>query len=93
MPYEFNPLLRDGLQKKSPVSPSDIQQLQSEITELQESSENLQQKKVTKFFSANAFLEDNEIAQYQGVNDAVNNLQNGFFYKKNRLVTDEASGQ
>lgn len=82
MPYEFNPLLRDGLQKKSPVSPSDIQQLQDEISELQESSENLQQKKVTKFFSANdTFLENNEIAEYQGVTDNINNLITGYFYK------------
>lgn len=81
MPYEFNPLLRDGLQKKSPVSPADIQTLQAEISELQESSENLKQKKVTKFFSANDTLENNEIAQYQGEDDAVNNLRNGFFYK------------
>lgn len=83
MPYEYNPLLRDGLQKKSPVSPSDIQQLQEEISELQESSEDLKQKKVTKFFSATDYLEDNEIAQFQGEDDAVNALTNGFFYKKN----------
>lgn len=87
MPYEFNPLLRDGLQKKSPVSPADIQQLQEEISELQESSENLKQKKVTKFFSATDFLEDNEIAQFQGEDDAANDLKNGFFYKKNPAFT------
>lgn len=81
MPYEFNPLLPDGFQKKSPVSPSDIQQLQSDISELQESSENLKLKKVTKFFSATDSLEDNEIAQYQGEDDAINNLKKGFFYQ------------
>ena len=82
MPYEFNPLLRDGLQKKSPVSPADIQQLQAEISELQESSENLKQKKVTKFFSVNdTFLENNETAQYQGETDNINNLVNDYFYK------------
>lgn len=81
MAYEFNPLLRDCFQKKSEVSSSDIQQLK-------ESFENLKQNKVTKFFSANdPFLVNNEIAEYQGVNDAVNNLQNGFFYKKNPAFT------
>lgn len=87
MAYEYNPLIKDCFQKKSEVSPSDIQLLQSEISELQDSSENLKQKKVTKFFSATDYLEDYEIAQYQGEDDAVNNLQNGFFYKKNPAFT------
>lgn len=38
-------------------------------------------KKVTKFFYATDTLENGEIAQYQGVSDADNNLINGFFYK------------
>lgn len=92
MAYEFNPLIPDCFQKKSEVTPADIQQLQSEISELQESSESLKLKKVTKFFSANDFLEDNEIAQYQGDDDEVNNLQNGFFYKKNPAFTLTANG-
>lgn len=87
MAYEFNPLIPDCFQKKSEVTPADIQTLQAEISELQESSEDLKQKKVTKFFSANDFLEDNEIAQFQGEDDAANNLQNGFFYKKNPAFT------
>lgn len=81
MPYEFNPLIKDCFQKKSEVSPSDIQQLQAEISDLQESSEKLDQKKVTKFFSANdTFLENNEIAEYQSEDDSVNELKKGFFY-------------
>lgn len=37
--------------------------------------------KVTKFFSATDTLEDGEIAEYQGTDDAVNRLTNGYFYK------------
>lgn len=87
MPYEFNPLLPDGFQKKSAVTPADIARLDGEISDLQTTTTDLKQKKVTKFFSANDFLEDNEIAQYQGEDDAVNNLVNGFFYKKNPAFT------
>lgn len=92
MAYEFNPLIPDCFQKKSEVTPSDIQQLQTEISALQESSENLKLKKITKFFSANDFLEDNEIAQFQGEDDVVNDLTNGFFYKKNPAFTLTANG-
>lgn len=94
MPYEYNPLIKDCFQKKSEVTPSDIQQLQNKISELQDSSENLKLKKVTKFFSANDYLEDNEIAQFQGEDDAAHNLTNGFFYKKNpafSIVSNEDS--
>ena len=38
--------------------------------------------KVTKFFTAADELEEGEIAQYQGEDDSVNDLKNGFFYKK-----------
>mgnify|MGYP003292063659 CR=1 FL=1 len=92
MPYEFNPLLPDGFQKKSAVTPADISRVESEISELQTTTTDLKQKKVTKFFSANDYLEDNEIAQFQGENDAVNNLQNGFFYKKNPAFTITPNG-
>ena len=87
MSYEFNPLLPDGFQKKSTVTPADISRVESEISDLQSTTTDLKQKKVTKFFSANDYLEDNEIAQYQGEDDAVNNLTNGFFYKKNPAFT------
>lgn len=38
--------------------------------------------KVSKFLSADDQLIDNEIAQYQGDDDADNNLKRGFFYTK-----------
>ena len=41
-------------------------------------------QKVTKFFSANDELEENEIAEYQGEDDTENGLVNGYFYKKNK---------
>ena len=44
---------------------------------------NSNSQKVTKFFSTNTKLEENEIAQYQGKTDKENNLVNGYFYKKN----------
>lgn len=83
MSYEYNPLLKLNLQKKSEVSPADIERVESEITEVQTSVTDLQQKKVTKFFSVTDSLQDNEIAEYQGETDTVNNLINGYFYKKN----------
>ena len=92
MPYEFNPLIPDGFQKKSAVTPADIARLDGEISDLQNTTTDLKQKKITKFFSANDYLEDNEIAQYQGEDDGVNNLQNGFFYKKNPAFTLSANG-
>lgn len=80
MPYEYNPLIKDCFQKKSEVSPSDIQQLQAEISALQVSSDDLKQKKVTKFFSANEALQTEEIAEYQSEDDSVNELKKGYFY-------------
>lgn len=82
MYYEYNPLLKLNFQKKSEVTPSDISRLEGEISDVQTSVTDLQQKKVTKFFSANDNLEPGEIAQYQGEDDSANGLQNGFFYKK-----------
>ena len=92
MSYEFNPLLPDGFQKKSAVTPADISRVESEISDLQSTTTDLKQKKVTKIFSANDYLEDNEIAQYQGEDDVINNLTNGFFYKKNPAFTLSANG-
>lgn len=83
MPYEYNLLLKYNFQKKSEVTPSDISRLEGEISDVQTSVSDLQQKKVTKFFSANDTLENNEIAEYQGENDTTNDLVKGYFYKKN----------
>lgn len=95
MSYEYNPLLKLNFQKKSEVSPSDIERVESEISEVQTSVTDLQQKKVTKFFSVSDSLQDNEIAEYQGETDTVNNLINGYFYKKNPsfLVTYDETQQ
>lgn len=69
MPYEYNQLLKLNLQKKADLDP-----VEADI-------DDLKQKKVTKFFSASDSLQPNEIAQYQGDNDAINGLINGYFYK------------
>lgn len=65
----YNPLIKKGFQELNDTS--------SEQAAIQE----LQQKKITKFFSASDSLQPNEIAQYQGDNDAINGLINGYFYK------------
>lgn len=75
MPYEYNTLLKLNLQKKADLDP-----VEADI-------DDLKQKKVTKFFAATDTLEDGEIAQYQGPDDAVNGLQYGNFYKKNGSET------
>jgi len=54
----------------------------SEVDLSGDNSSNDSRQKVTKFFSADAELEENEIAQYQGENDEENGLVNGYFYKK-----------
>lgn len=69
MPYEYNQLLKLNLQKKADLDP-----VEADI-------DDLKQKKVTKFFAATDTLEGGEIAQYQGDNDAINGLINGYFYK------------
>ena len=66
----YNPLLKRGLQELG-----DTAAQEAEI-------EDLRQKKVTKFFAATDTLEPGEIAQYQGDDDSVNGLVNGYFYKK-----------
>lgn len=48
--------------------------------------------KVSKFFSANDTLQDDEIAQYQGENDTQNNLQPGLFYKQLQGWTKQPKG-
>jgi hypothetical protein len=74
----FYPLLKKGLQELGDTSSieSDIAQLQSDVSTLHST-------KVTKFFSATDTIEDGEVAEYQGPDDAVNGLVNGYFYKKN----------
>lgn len=68
MAQEYYPLLKYGFQKTP-----DTSQIEEDISELQ-------QKKVTKFFSASDSLQANEIAQYQGYDDDENGLLYGHFY-------------
>ena len=70
MPYKYNQLLKLNLQKYT-----DVGSIEAEI-------DDLRQKKITKFFAATDTLEQGEIAQYQGDDDSVNGLINGYFYKK-----------
>lgn len=94
--YEYNELLKENLQKTSSgggsqmtvdaaLSETSTNPVQNKV--ITEALKPLNTPKVTKFFSAEATLEDNEIAQYQGEDDAANDLQNGFFYKKNPDIT------
>lgn len=66
----YNPLLKKGFQELG-----DTAAQEAEI-------EDLRQKKVTKFFAFTDTLEPGEIAQYQGDDDSVNGLTNGYFYKQ-----------
>lgn len=75
MPYEYNTLLKLNLQKKADLDP-----VEADI-------DDLKQKKVTKFFAATDTLEAGEIAQYQGPDDAVNGLKNGYFYNTSGQIT------
>ena len=75
MPYEYNQLLKLNLQKKADLDP-----VEADI-------DDLKQKKVTKFFDATDTLEGGEIAQYQGPDDAVNGLKNGYFYNTSGQIT------
>jgi hypothetical protein len=75
MPYEYNQLLKLNLQKKADLDP-----VEADI-------DDLKQKKVTKFFAATDTLEGGEIAQYQGPDDAVNGLKNGYFYNTSGQIT------
>lgn len=70
---KYNPLLKRNLQEINDETPFDPSEIESEIADLQ-------QKKVTKFFSATDTLQAGEIAQYQGESTDV--FINGYFYKK-----------
>lgn len=74
--YFYNPLLHEGLQKDSPVQPSDIQHIEEEITEINEDLKN----KVPKFFASIEEIEVGEIGQYQG--ETNEDYTHGYFYKR-----------
>ena len=81
--YEYNPLLKLDLQKKSAVSPSDIQHLEHEIASINEDITDINgdlKNKVPKFFTSIEELEIGEIGQYQGeTNDT---FVHGYFYER-----------
>lgn len=84
MAYEYNPLLKDCLQKKqNAATPEDVEQLQSEIDALTADVAN----KVTKFFASIDELEINEIGEYQGETNET--FTNGYFYKRTNALPVE----
>lgn len=81
--YEYNPLTKLDLQKKSAVSPSDIQHLVQEIASISEDITDINgdlKNKVPKFFTSIDELAIGEIGEYQGVTNET--FVNGFFYKR-----------
>lgn len=84
MPYEYNPLLKDGLQKVSNGGgdvDEKIAALQNAINAIQENINALKDNKITKCFSDNDLqnVEFGEIIEWQG--DTNVNFENGYFYK------------
>ena len=81
--YEYNPLLKLDLQKKSAVSPSDIQHLEQEIASINEDITDINgdlKNKVPKFFTSIEELAIGEIGQYQG--ETTEEFTHGFFYER-----------
>ena len=67
--YEYNPLLPLNLQKRSAVSPSDIEHLEQEIASINEDITDINgdlKNKVPKVFTSIEELEISEIGEYQG---------------------------
>ena len=81
--YEYNPLTKLDLQKKSAVSPSDIQHLEQEIASINEDITDINgdlKNKVPKFFTSIEELEIGEIGQYQG--ETTEEFTHGYFYQR-----------
>ena len=74
--YEYNPLLKLDLQKRSAVSPADIEHIEEEITTINGDLKN----KVPKFFTSIEELEIGEIGEYQG--DTNETFVHGYFYER-----------
>ncbi len=89
MPYEYNPLLKDGLQKVSNGG-GDIDEriaaLQNAINELQSRLNDLKGLKITKVTATSQLseIENNEIFEWQAETQTVDGVDyvNGYFYKK-----------
>ena len=87
--YEYNPLTKLDLQKKSAVSPSDIQHLEQEIASINEDITDINgdlKNKVPKFFTSIEELEVGEIGQYQG--DTTATFVHGYFYQRGTGTTE-----
>lgn len=81
--YEYNPLLKLDLQKKSAVSPSDIEHIEQEIASINEDITEINgdlKNKVPKFFTSIEELEIGEIGQYQG--ETTEEFTHGYFYER-----------
>ena len=74
--YEYNPLLKLDLQKRSAVSPADIEHIEEEITTINGDLKN----KVPKFFTSIEELKIGEIGQYQGETNET--FTRGYFYER-----------
>lgn len=87
--YEYNPLLKLDLQKKTAVSPSDIQHLEQEIASINEDITDINgdlKNKVPKFFTSIDELEIGEIGQYQG--ETTDTFVHGYFYQRGTGTTE-----
>ena len=87
--YEYNPLTKLDLQKKSAVSPSDIQHLEQEIASINEDITDINgdlKNKVPKFFTSIEELEVGEIGQYQG--ETTEEFTHGYFYQRGEGVNE-----
>lgn len=87
--YEYNPLTKLDLQKKSAVSPSDIQHLEQEIASINEDITDINgdlKNKVPKFFVSIEELEIGEIGQYQGETNET--FTRGYFYQRGEGVNE-----
>ncbi len=80
--YEYNPLLKLDLQKRSAVSPADIEHIEEEITTINGDLKN----KVPKFFTSIEELQIGEIGQYQG--DTTDTFVHGYFYQRGTGTTE-----
>lgn len=85
--YEYNPILKLDLQKKSAVSPSDIEHLEQEIASINEDITDINgdlKNKVPKFFTSIEELEIGEIGEYQGETNET--FTRGYFYQRNNSL-------
>lgn len=81
--YQYNPLIPLNLQKRSAVSPEDIQRIEGEISELNEDITDINgdlKNKVPKIFTSIEEIKVGEIGEYQGVTNET--FTHGYFYER-----------